>query len=42
MVFWGHQICFVIGENLGKQVLSENLNAAHSLKRKPNSRFMKP
>ena len=32
---------FVIGENLRKQALSKNFNAAHSLKTKPNSRFMK-
>ena len=32
-VFWRLQIYFVIGENLRKQALSKNLNAAHSGKR---------
>ena len=37
-----HQICFVIGKNLRKQELPENFSAAHSRKRKPILRFMKP
>ena len=27
------QICFLVGENLGRQVLSKNLNAAHPRKK---------
>ena len=39
---FGVSNCFVIGENLRKQAQSENFNAAHSRKRKSNSRFLKP
>ena len=39
---FGASNCFVIEENLRKRALLKNFNAAHSRKRKANSRFMKP
>ena len=36
-----YQTRFVIGDNLRKQALPKNFNAAHSRKGKPKSRFMK-
>ena len=39
MVFWAIEKFFVIGENLRKQALSENLDAAHSQKRSKIQEF---
>ena len=38
---FGASNMFLVGENLRKQVLSKKLNAAHSQKRKTNSRSTK-